>query len=98
MTQVRRSVQLPVLFFETILLCALQDLSESLEQISTLQTELYQMIADIQSDVKVKRQFSWSRVQPPETECNLYINFFNNPAEVKRLVEELEEKANSVCF
>ncbi|XP_066472963.1 HAUS augmin-like complex subunit 3 [Tiliqua scincoides] len=73
-----------------------QEVSESLAQLGTTQAKLYQMLMDTLSDWKVKHKSLRSHVQ--HAERNLYMHFFNNPTQLKKLVEELEEKANRVCF
>ncbi|KAJ6667709.1 hypothetical protein lerEdw1_016030 [Lerista edwardsae] len=71
-----------------------QELSESLEQLGTIQAKLHQMLMDTLSDLKIKHKSLQSHIQ--QAEHNFYMHFFNNPTQLQKLVEELEEKTYKV--
>ncbi|XP_053154305.1 uncharacterized protein LOC128345806 [Hemicordylus capensis] len=68
-----------------------QELSEPLEQLGMMQAKLYQMLMDTLSELKAKRKSLQSHFQ--KAERSLYMHFFNNPAQLKELVQELEKQA-----
>ncbi|XP_060095982.1 HAUS augmin-like complex subunit 3 [Heteronotia binoei] len=68
-----------------------QEIVEPLEKLSTTQAKLYQMLMETLSDLKAKRKSLQSHFQ--QTERRLYVLFFNNPDQLKEMVEHLENQA-----
>uniref|UniRef100_A0A8C3GR06 HAUS augmin-like complex subunit 3 N-terminal domain-containing protein n=1 Tax=Cairina moschata TaxID=8855 RepID=A0A8C3GR06_CAIMO len=68
-----------------------QETTELMHQLTAMQDTLYQKLADLLSDLKVKR----SSLQNPilQAERNLYIYFFCNEDQLREVVEKLEKEA-----
>lgn len=68
-----------------------QETTEVMHQLTAMQDTLYQKLADLLSDLKVKR----SSLQNPilQAERNLYIYFFCNEDRLREVVEKLEKEA-----
>ncbi|KAL8212345.1 UNVERIFIED_CONTAM: hypothetical protein K2H54_043924 [Gekko kuhli] len=67
-----------------------QEIVEPLEKLSTTQAKLYQLLMETLSDLKAKRKSLQSHFQ--QTERRLYVLFFNNPDQLKEMVEHLEKQ------
>lgn len=64
-----------------------------MQQLITMQDNLYQMLADLLSDLKVKRRsLQSSRLQ---TERNLYVYFYCDEDRLSKVVEELEKQVSA---
>ncbi|KAM6301118.1 LOW QUALITY PROTEIN: HAUS augmin-like complex subunit 3 [Aegotheles albertisi] len=69
------------------------ELTELMQQLTTLQDNLYQMLRDLLSDLKVKRRYLESPLL--QTERNLYVYFYCNEDRLREVVEELEKQASA---
>ncbi|OPJ80794.1 hypothetical protein AV530_004216 [Patagioenas fasciata monilis] len=69
------------------------EITKLMQQLSTMQDNLWQMLADLRSDLKVKR----SALENPllQTEHNLYVYFYCNEDRLREVVEELEKQASA---
>ncbi|KFP16365.1 HAUS augmin-like complex subunit 3, partial [Egretta garzetta] len=69
------------------------EITELMQQLITMQDNLYQMLADLLSDLKVKRRsLQSSRLQ---TERNLYVYFYCDEDRLSKVVEELEKQVSA---
>ncbi|KAM6387466.1 HAUS augmin-like complex subunit 3 [Pluvialis apricaria] len=64
-----------------------------MQQLNTMQDNLYQMLTDLLNDLKVKR----SSLESPilQVERNLYVYFYCNEGRLKEVVEELEKQVSA---
>ncbi|KAM9271899.1 LOW QUALITY PROTEIN: HAUS augmin-like complex subunit 3 [Cariama cristata] len=69
------------------------EITELMQQLITMQDNLYQMLTDLLSDLKVKRR---SLERPIlQTERKLYVYFYCNQDLLREVVEELEKHASA---
>lgn len=64
-----------------------------MQQLSTMQDNLWQMLVDLLSDLKVKRRALKNPLL--QTERNLYVYFYCNEDRLREVVEELEKQAST---
>ncbi|NXN12970.1 HAUS3 protein, partial [Indicator maculatus] len=69
------------------------EITNLIEQLTTVQDNLYQRLADLQNDLKVKRRSLESPLL--QTERKLYVYFYCNEDLLREVVEELEKKASA---
>ncbi|KFQ69377.1 HAUS augmin-like complex subunit 3, partial [Phaethon lepturus] len=69
------------------------DITELMEQLITMQNNLYQMLTDLLSDLNVKRRFLESPIL--QTERNLYVYLYCNEDRLREVVEELEKQVSA---
>lgn len=64
-----------------------------MQQLSTMQDKLCQMLVDLLSDLNVKRR----ALENPllQTERNLYVYFYCNEDRLREVVEELEKQVSA---
>ncbi|KFO13377.1 HAUS augmin-like complex subunit 3, partial [Balearica regulorum gibbericeps] len=69
------------------------EMTELMQQLTTMEDNLYQMLTDLLSDLKVKR----TSLQSPilQTERNLYVYFYCNEDRLREVVEKLEEQVSA---
>ncbi|XP_021152149.2 HAUS augmin-like complex subunit 3 [Columba livia] len=69
------------------------EITKLMQQLSTMQDNLCQMLVDLLSDLKVKRR----ALENPllQTERNLYVYFYCNEDRLREVVEELEKQVSS---
>ncbi|NXN75059.1 HAUS3 protein, partial [Himantopus himantopus] len=69
------------------------ELIETMQQLITMQDNLYRMLTDLLNDLKVKR----SSLESPilQTERNLYVYFYCNEDRLREVVEELEKQVSA---
>uniref|UniRef100_A0A663EVV8 HAUS augmin-like complex subunit 3 N-terminal domain-containing protein n=1 Tax=Aquila chrysaetos chrysaetos TaxID=223781 RepID=A0A663EVV8_AQUCH len=67
-----------------------QEITDLMQQLITMQDNLYQKLADLLSDLKVKRRSLESPIL--QTERNLYVYFYCNEDWLREVVEELEKQ------
>ncbi|NXJ50181.1 HAUS3 protein, partial [Spizaetus tyrannus] len=66
------------------------EITDLMQQLITMQDNLYQKLADLLSDLKVKRRSLESPIL--QTERNLYVYFYCNEDWLREVVEELEKQ------
>lgn len=71
----------------------LQELTELMQQLITMQDNLYQMLTDLLNDLKVKRRSLESPIL--QTERNLYVYYYCNEDRLREVVEELEKQVSA---
>ncbi|KAK4814961.1 hypothetical protein QYF61_006905 [Mycteria americana] len=67
--------------------------TELMQQLITMQANIYQMLTDLLSDVKVKRRSLESPIL--QTERNLYVYFYCDEDRLREVVEELEKQVSA---
>ncbi|GAB0194610.1 HAUS augmin-like complex subunit 3 [Grus japonensis] len=69
------------------------EMTELMQQLTTMEDNLYQMLTDLLSDLKVKR----TSLQSPilQTERNLYVYFYCNEDRLREVVEKLEKQVSA---
>ncbi|NWH61665.1 HAUS3 protein, partial [Geococcyx californianus] len=67
------------------------EITKLMQQVITLQDDLYKALADLLSDLKVKRRSLKNPLR--QTERNLYVYFYCNEDRLREVVEELEKQA-----
>ncbi|NXS59019.1 HAUS3 protein, partial [Brachypteracias leptosomus] len=69
------------------------EITKLMEQLTTMQDSLYQMLTDLLNDLKVKRRSLESPIL--QTGHNLYVYFYCNEARLKEVVEKLEKQVSA---
>ncbi|XP_065498514.1 HAUS augmin-like complex subunit 3 [Caloenas nicobarica] len=69
------------------------EITKLMQQLSTMQDNLCQMLVDLLSDLKVKRRALESPLL--QTERNLYVYFYCNEDRLREVVEELEKQVSA---
>ncbi|NXW23605.1 HAUS3 protein, partial [Circaetus pectoralis] len=69
------------------------EITDLMKQLMTMQDNLYQKLADLLSDLKVKRRSLESPIL--QTERNLYVYFYCNEDWLREVVEELEKQVSA---
>ncbi|NXS39945.1 HAUS3 protein, partial [Balaeniceps rex] len=69
------------------------EITELMQQLITMQDNLYQMLTDLLSDLKVKRRSLESPIL--QTERNLYVYFYCDEDQLREVVEELEKQVSA---
>ncbi|NXW83845.1 HAUS3 protein, partial [Alopecoenas beccarii] len=69
------------------------EITKLMQQLSTMQDNLCQMLIDLLSDLKVKRRALESPLL--QTERNLYVYFYCNEDRLREVVEELEKQVSA---
>ncbi|NXE09960.1 HAUS3 protein, partial [Lophotis ruficrista] len=69
------------------------EITDLMQQLITMQDNLYQMLTDLLSDLKVKRRSLESPIL--QTERNLYVYFYCNEDRLREVVEELEKQVSA---
>ncbi|KFV51797.1 HAUS augmin-like complex subunit 3, partial [Tyto alba] len=97
--------QLPALETSTKALCQLlynssnqlqlspPEVTELMQQLTTMQDNLCPMLTDLLSDLKAKRRSLENPIM--QTECNLYVYFYCNEDRLREVVEELEKQVST---
>ncbi|NXY18903.1 HAUS3 protein, partial [Atrichornis clamosus] len=67
--------------------------AEVMQELITVQDNLYQMLTDLMSDLKVKRRSLENPIL--QAERNLYVYFYCNEDRLREVVEELEKQAST---
>ncbi|NXU71731.1 HAUS3 protein, partial [Oreotrochilus melanogaster] len=69
------------------------EITKLMQQLTTMQDKLYQILADLLRDLKVKRR----SLENPllQTEHNLYVYFYCNEDRLREVVEELEKQLSA---
>ncbi|NWH51921.1 HAUS3 protein, partial [Fregata magnificens] len=68
-------------------------ITELMQQLITVQDNLYQMLTDLLNDLKVKRRSLESPIL--QTERNLYVYFYCDEDRLREVVEELEKQVSA---
>ncbi|KAM9277157.1 LOW QUALITY PROTEIN: HAUS augmin-like complex subunit 3 [Morus bassanus] len=68
-------------------------ITEPMQQLIIMQDNLYQMLTDLLSDLKVKHRSLESPIL--QTECNLYVYFYYDEDRLREVVEELEKQVSA---
>ncbi|NWS76586.1 HAUS3 protein, partial [Crotophaga sulcirostris] len=66
------------------------EITKVMQQLTTLQDDLHQMLVDLLSDLKVKRKSLENPIV--QTEHNLYVYYYCNEDRLREVVEELEKQ------
>ncbi|NXU27576.1 HAUS3 protein, partial [Thalassarche chlororhynchos] len=69
------------------------EITELMQQLITMQDNLYQMLTDLLRDLKVKRRSLESPIL--QTERNLYVYFYCSEDRLREMVEELEKQVSA---
>lgn len=64
-----------------------------MQQLITMQDNLYHMLTDLLNDLKVKRRSLESPIL--QTERNLYVYYYCNEDRLREVVEELEKQVSA---
>ncbi|NXL31505.1 HAUS3 protein, partial [Glaucidium brasilianum] len=70
-------------------------ITEMMQQLITVQDNLYQMLADLLSDLKAKRRSLENPIL--QTERNLYVYFYCDEDRLREVVEHLEKQVSAFC-
>lgn len=70
-----------------------QEITDMMQQLITTQDNLYQKLADLLSDLKVKCRSLENPIL--QTERNLYVYFYCNEDLLREVVEELEKQVSA---
>ncbi|NXE78039.1 HAUS3 protein, partial [Cochlearius cochlearius] len=69
------------------------EITELMQQLITMQDNLYQMLTDLLSDLRVKRRSLENPIL--QTERNLYVYFYCDEDRLREVVEELEKQVSA---
>ncbi|XP_074691918.1 HAUS augmin-like complex subunit 3 [Strix aluco] len=69
------------------------EITEMMQQLITMQDNLYQMLTDLLSDLKAKRRSLENPIL--QTERNLYVYFYCNEDRLREVVEHLEKQVSA---
>ncbi|NXL58630.1 HAUS3 protein, partial [Chordeiles acutipennis] len=69
------------------------EITELMQQLTTMQDDLYQMLTDLLSDLNIKRRSLESPIL--QTERNLYVYYYCSEDRLREVVEELEEQVSA---
>ncbi|NXC17891.1 HAUS3 protein, partial [Corythaeola cristata] len=69
------------------------EITELMEQLITMEDNLYQMLTDLLNDLKAKRRSLQSPIL--QTERNLYVYFYCNEDRLREVVEKLEKQVSA---
>ncbi|KFQ93531.1 HAUS augmin-like complex subunit 3, partial [Nipponia nippon] len=69
------------------------EITELMQQLITMQDNLYEMLTDLLSDLKVKRRSLESPIL--QTQRNLYVYFYCDEDRLREVVEELEKQVSA---
>uniref|UniRef100_A0A663MGP2 HAUS augmin-like complex subunit 3 N-terminal domain-containing protein n=1 Tax=Athene cunicularia TaxID=194338 RepID=A0A663MGP2_ATHCN len=72
-----------------------QEITEMIQQLITMQDNLYQMLTDLLSDLKAKRRSLGNPIL--QTECKLYVYFYCDEDRLREVVEHLEKQVSAFC-
>ncbi|KAM6121222.1 HAUS augmin-like complex subunit 3 [Pterocles gutturalis] len=69
------------------------EVTELMQELVTMEDNLYQMLTDLLSDLKIKRRSLESPIL--QTERNLYVYFYCDEDQLRKVVEELEKQVSA---
>ncbi|NXV77095.1 HAUS3 protein, partial [Atlantisia rogersi] len=69
------------------------EVTQEMQQLMTMQEKLYEMLAQLLNDLKVKHEALESPIL--QTEHNLYVYYYCNEQRLREVVEELEKEASA---